>query len=443
MADVALPLDTDTSTRLMILECGAYYHPIRCRLVEVDLDDNPDYEAISYTWGDATDQETVHVNGIPVQMRSNLSSFLRRLRRSSGERTFWVDALSISQTDLSEKSRQVAMIGRVFKHAVCVRAWVGEHADNSEALFKPDFDPLNRFHWRWVAIARTRLQTAPSRHAPMSGIILCAGPVIVWLMYVHLRASRWVGLWVLILIVFCILSYFLISILFSSMVFLLNPWNTEQDLWYQVPEWYSFTHRQWFRRTWIVQEVTLARHLIVHCGRDSMTWQDLITARVGSSTGHGVLAVSARKARSMQLRHHPVVLLQLLRESRHEKLIPILAYVTRHTHCCDQRDRMYALLSTEGPRSFAETIVPDYTLSVPELCIQIYRLARDDNDLSRHSLLYCTMKGLKIPWNKYRMVYQLLKPHERAVFLRAVFYEELCVGLSGLPTGNLRKAISG
>ena len=96
MADVALPLATDTSTRLMILECGAYYQPIRCRLVEVDLDDHFDYEAISYAWGDATDQETVHVNGIPVQMQSNLSSFLRRLRCTSTERTFWVDALSIS-----------------------------------------------------------------------------------------------------------------------------------------------------------------------------------------------------------------------------------------------------------------------------------------------------------------------------------------------------------
>ena len=219
MADVALPLDTDTSTRLMILERGAYYHPIRCRLVEVDLDDNPDYEAISYTWGDATDQETVHVNGIPVQMRTNLSSFPRRLRRTSRERTFWVDALSISQTDLGDKSRQVAMIGRVFKQAVCVRAWVGEHADNSEALFNADFDPLSRLRRKWVAVARTRLHTAPSRLAPLFGIASFTAAGTGWLLYDY--SDTLLGLAFLVYIPLLVSLLVLTAVMFSILSILM------------------------------------------------------------------------------------------------------------------------------------------------------------------------------------------------------------------------------
>lgn len=43
---------------------------------------------------------------------------------------------------MAEKSRQVAMIGRIFQQATRVRVWVGEHADNSELLFQPP-PPIN------------------------------------------------------------------------------------------------------------------------------------------------------------------------------------------------------------------------------------------------------------------------------------------------------------
>ncbi len=34
----------------------------------------------------------------------------------------------------------------------------------------------------------------------------------------------------------------------------------------------AFYRRPWFRRTWIRQEITVARRVIVYCGRDSVPW---------------------------------------------------------------------------------------------------------------------------------------------------------------------------
>lgn len=39
--------------------------------------------------------------------------------------------------------------------------------------------------------------------------------------------------------------------------------------------WQDIFLRKWFRRTWVVQEAALARHMVVMCGTDEMDWQTL------------------------------------------------------------------------------------------------------------------------------------------------------------------------
>ena len=77
----------------------------------------PSYEALSYTWGDARNNGIVSVNGLEVSIRSNLHMALLAIREARGSVILWVDALCISQDDLAEKSRQVQMIGRIFRGA--------------------------------------------------------------------------------------------------------------------------------------------------------------------------------------------------------------------------------------------------------------------------------------------------------------------------------------
>lgn len=55
-----------------------------------------------------------------------------------------MDALCISQTSLEEKSQQVSIIGKIFGYATQVLAWMGEHADGSEDLFRPRSEHTSR-----------------------------------------------------------------------------------------------------------------------------------------------------------------------------------------------------------------------------------------------------------------------------------------------------------
>ena len=407
MADVALPLDTATSTRLMVIEPGAYYHPIRCRLGEVDLDDDPEYEAISYTWGDANNVETVHVNGLSLQMRSNLSSFLRRLRHISEEKTFWVDALSISQTDLNEKSRQVAMIGRVFKQASCVRGWVGEHADNSEALFKADFDPLSHMRWKWVAIMWTRLGAVPPRSGLMWLITVCilvyADSGVLPRRYREANALG-PGLYSLVIYIWFALATFWLFLTVLILRQITQSVDRNRGLWYQVPVWRSFLLRPWFERTWIVQEVALARNLRIYCGHDSLRWEDLISSRVGGHDERDVFGTTEERTYFRRLGDFHVILLDRLRCERRARDIITLAFDTQQTRCTDQRDRIYALLSMESSLWSREPIVPDYTISVPELFVRTMRRPRVlsyGEPTDPHALV----KGLGLSWSQYYVVY--------------------------------------
>lgn len=137
------PLPRKTSTRLVVLYPGHGNDPIRCSLLLVDLDASPHYVAISYTWSEAGDKAEILLDGHRVLIRRNLYNCVRTMRDHSSLMYLWIDALSISQSDLDEKSQQVGMIGRIFSQAYEVRAWLGDHADNSQCLFN-DVDTMSR-----------------------------------------------------------------------------------------------------------------------------------------------------------------------------------------------------------------------------------------------------------------------------------------------------------
>ncbi|PMD36872.1 hypothetical protein L207DRAFT_381808, partial [Hyaloscypha variabilis F] len=107
------------------------------------------YYALSYVWGDAQDKIPVLVNGKQLLITRNLESFLQRQRNTFSpneqpSRIFWVDAICIDQTNLEERSRQVAFMADIYKEADTVLAWLGEETPISRiamtALSRPDAD---------------------------------------------------------------------------------------------------------------------------------------------------------------------------------------------------------------------------------------------------------------------------------------------------------------
>ena len=426
------PLRSGSSTRLLILHPGVFDDAISCQLSEVDLNDRPRYEAISYTWGSESDQKTIRVNGMPLQIRHNLFSCLRRLRHPSQQPAFWVDALSISQTDLDEKSQQVAMIGRIFQQARRVRAWIGEHEDNSEALFRerPALveDPgFNRQTWV-VCYIRLRSWGASVCIAGLMSPMIPLVGIGVWrsdsaLLYICCASA--VGLLSLVLVLY--------------LLWLLGRRATQRELWYSIPEWRSFLLRDYWRRTWVVQEVALARKVIVHCGNDSTSWEELIEGRIGQiKSSGGRLGVQFR-AQLLSSYHgrfddESVVFLNSLRHDEMDWMLQNsepsiyemmatyagrsslieLAYSTRHTECADQRDRIFALLSVENSIDIVSTgstppIVPDYTMSVPELAVILLRRGMSSPWPKNPELLVQYLyQGLKVTRSQEHQINELL-----------------------------------
>ncbi|KIW31134.1 uncharacterized protein PV07_02808 [Cladophialophora immunda] len=99
----------------------------------------PSYEAISYTRGDARDEEEILVSGErerrsqtqTLRIRKNLSHCLKRLRQPSGSRYLWVDGICIDQRNDEEKGAQVSIMGKIFSGAERVLVWLGEEGDGS------------------------------------------------------------------------------------------------------------------------------------------------------------------------------------------------------------------------------------------------------------------------------------------------------------------------
>ncbi|KAM5353407.1 hypothetical protein ACJ41O_000057 [Fusarium nematophilum] len=139
--DVA-SLDASTQEiRLLHLNGGSESSHLSCTLHRVALQSNPSptFEALSYTWGDASDTREVIVNGYIVNVTFNLYSAFYRLRQEEGVRVLWIDALCINQTDLDERAQQVGLMGKIYSICDKTVIWVGEPPD--EIL------PTWKTHW--------------------------------------------------------------------------------------------------------------------------------------------------------------------------------------------------------------------------------------------------------------------------------------------------------
>jgi hypothetical protein len=126
--------------RLLTLESGNYNEPLHCRLSVVALIHRPEYNALSYVWGDPTVSEiepTIVLDGQRSLVTPNLHSALRHLRPPAGSDAvrFWVDAVCINQQDLIERNLQVAMMRDIYASATQVTIWLGERDDDSDTTF--------------------------------------------------------------------------------------------------------------------------------------------------------------------------------------------------------------------------------------------------------------------------------------------------------------------
>jgi hypothetical protein len=120
--------------RLIVLEPGSLTDLIGFTLLQDWLGQpTRQYEALSYTWGDATTTEFIICSqtGKRLCVTANCASALRRLRFPWERRWLWIDAICINQSDLRERERQVSSMGEIYRAAERVLVYLGEEADGS------------------------------------------------------------------------------------------------------------------------------------------------------------------------------------------------------------------------------------------------------------------------------------------------------------------------
>ena len=98
----------------------------QCFLETVSLDDNPQFEALSYAWGDPNLTRPIRLENREWYATTNLEAGLRYLRDPSKEMVIWVDALCIDQSSVDERNSQVLLMKTIYSNARRVRIWLGE-----------------------------------------------------------------------------------------------------------------------------------------------------------------------------------------------------------------------------------------------------------------------------------------------------------------------------
>jgi hypothetical protein len=118
----------------------------------------PEYQALSYTWGEETKSRPVlkileDDTFYYLAIKPNLDDALRQFRNDiTGDefQLFWIDAICINQEDVAEKSQQIQKMAIIYNRADNVLVWLGkEDGDSSQAIEfikrlqnLDNFDPL-------------------------------------------------------------------------------------------------------------------------------------------------------------------------------------------------------------------------------------------------------------------------------------------------------------
>lgn len=142
-----------------------------------------------------------------------------------------------------------------------------------------------------------------------------------------------------------------------------------------------FSQREYWSRTWIVQEIVLARLGTLHCGNDHCdldTFLILVYSLARTEDGNRRLSPHLRRLAMERSRglsksidpdrfHH---------DATPERRLDFLLRNFADTKCFLARDRVFALLSIEEKTPEDKEIVPDYTIDDLALCIEIWKSRR-------------------------------------------------------------------
>jgi hypothetical protein len=195
----------------------------------------PEYEALSYTWGDPKATELITLNGRVVDVTKNLKAALLALRKPDAERVMWIDALCINQRDIQEKNTQLPRMSAIYQRASRTIAWL----DPANVIAHHAMDVLERLggtktHMDGLEMPKPMIWNGPQFDA-------CYG--------VGEEVER---------------EVFQRRLTHASRQNLARLEDLNESDWTALEEFIN--RRPYWRRLWIIQEIANSREVIFQCG---------------------------------------------------------------------------------------------------------------------------------------------------------------------------------
>lgn len=287
---------------------------VSCKLTHVRLSESSlEYEGLSYAWGDLRRTRVVLCDGSYICVTANLKSALRRLRHRSAPRLLWIDAISINQKDIDERSQQVTLMVQIYSRARQVVIWIGKADSHRDRLLEAiaEIDPM-------PYIEEQRKMNE--------------GDVMKWPVWSLPRALQG-----------------------KHLKGALN----------------DLLCHPWFRRVWIQQEVAFASSAILLCGKKMISWDQVAALewamRRELQAGRRKIGLSSDANFSLDC----INTIQrsrafMRREPAKQSMLHILE-VCRRCDASDPKDKIYGLLSFDRDHWLDGAFRPDYSITLEEL----------------------------------------------------------------------------
>ncbi|KAI1110653.1 heterokaryon incompatibility protein-domain-containing protein [Nemania sp. NC0429] len=287
----------------------------------VDLDTQPEYTCLSYTWGGprwedededwALPNRTLLANGYSLDIGRNLRNALDHLHGTLAGRAIWIDAVCINQREGSERNAQVALMDRIYEQASNVVVWLGEASPAWETAIKN----MDRF----ALTLEGYWEAFPAVHKPWND------------------------------------------------AFVACEFTDEEH----VDIIHFLTGNRWFSRIWTLQEHILARDIRFLCG-DAMApletiWKgSMIATLAGVTTAWADLDVSREEWNKEFM---TTVGIRYRFADEPKESIGINAHKYRSRQATDPKDKVFGVfgISRTTDKWIEEPFLVDYSLSVQEV----------------------------------------------------------------------------
>lgn len=335
---------THQEFRLLSIPPKSSGDAINYSLFHSPLNDNVDYLALSYVWGDAKKTRPITVNSQYRRVTENLAVALQNLQHDDRPIIIWIDAICINQDDDPEKSGQVQLMRQIYTTAREVIIWLGPSTPQTDCMMRG----IRQLGDQLFTIGLSDLTTEQ----------------LLDLTNIGDDNSK-------------------TSVIMSEVLGLVKQHYEQVQNGEDPFQWVSsdLGKRKWFERVWTIQELSNARIATFRCGNEEVEFTRLWCVSFYAQVFKGwtirhftgymrddyqMFALTDTLGETFSTKH--VGIRRRVLAGRSPSLIYLLNIANvldeskNRINATDDRDRVYGLLGVANDAA-AQNVVVDYALS--------------------------------------------------------------------------------